>query len=216
MRLYNRLMADVLRGGEGYLHMPTQGWAQALTTQRTAGTLQNTFTTAKSVINAQDLYPFYSNYFQLGTKLRIRVNGAISNIVTTPGTIVFQVLLGSVIAWSSGNVQLNATAHTLMPFQLDIDLTCQLTNTASAGAVAKLMGQGRLTGIMFTLTAGQTDSAQGDQTIMVPHSTPALGTAFDSTVSQQLDFWAGFSISNAGNGIRVDQLEYESWNMPAS
>jgi hypothetical protein len=196
--------------------MPTQGWNQLLVSQRTAGTLFTTFTTAKTVINQQDLYGFYANYFQVGSKLRVRVSGAVSNIVTTPGTITFQVMLGSVVAWTSGAVQLNATAHTTLPFRLDIDLTCQLTNTTVGGAVAKLFGTGLLNGVMFTKTAAQTDGANTETSIMVPVSAPALGTAFDSTVSQILDFWAGFSISNAGNGIRIDQYDVEALNMPAS
>jgi len=196
--------------------MPTQGWNQTLVTQRTAGTLFNTYTTAKTVINQQDLYGFYANYFQLGSKLRLRVGGAVSNIVTTPGTMVFQVMLGSVVAWSSGNIQLNATAHTTLPFRLDIDLTCQLTNTAVGGAVAKLFGIGLLNGVMFTKTAAQTDGANTETSIVVPVSIPALGTAFDSTISQILDFWVGFSISNSGNGVRIDQYDVEALSMPAS
>lgn len=209
-------IVDRLAPANDRLFMPTQGWNQTLVTQRTAGTSFGTFTTAKTVINQQDLYGFYANYFQLGSKLRVTVDGAISNIVTTPGTIVFQVMLGSVIAWSSGNIQLNATAHTNLPFRLAINLTCQLTNTAVGGAVAKLMGQGVLTGVMFTKTAGQTDGANTESVITVPVTAPALGTAFDSTVSQILDFWVGFSISNSGNTIRIDQYDVEALNMPAS
>lgn len=196
--------------------MPTQGWNQTLVTQRTAGLLFNTYTTAKTVINQQDLYGFYSNYFQVGSKLRIRVGMSISNIVTTPGTVTFQVMLGSVAVWSSGAVQLNATAHTTLPAVLDVDLTCQLTNTTVGGAVAKFMGIGRLQGSMFTKTAGQVDGVNSETVMTVPVTGPALGTAFDSTVSQGLDFWAGFSISNAGNGIRIDQYDVEAMNMPAS
>lgn len=208
--------SDRFTEGRDLCFMPTQGWNQTLVTQRTAGTLFNTYTTAKTVINQQDLYGFYANYFQLGSKLRVRVAGAISNIVTTPGTITFQVMLGSIVAWSSGAVQLNATAHTTLPFVLEIDLTCQLTNTAVGGAVAKFMGIGRLTGVMFTKTAGQTDGANTETMIVVPVTAPALGTAFDSTISQILDFWVGFSISNAGNGVRIDQYDVEALNMPAS
>lgn len=196
--------------------MPTQGWNQTLVTQRTAGTQFGSFTTAKTVINQQDLYGFYANYFQLGSKLRVRAQMSISNIVTTPGTIAFQVMLGSIIVWTSGAVQLNATAHTLLPAFLEVDLTCQLTNTALGGAVAKLFGVGRLQGVMFTKTAAQTDGANTETAMLVPVTTPALGTAFDSTISQSLDFWAGFSISNAGNVVRVDQYEVEALNMPAS
>lgn len=189
--------------------MPQQGWSQGVVAQRAAGTLFNTFTAAKTVINQQDLYPTWPNFWQIGQKCRITVHMAISNIVTTPGTIVFQAMLDTVVVWSSGNIQLNATAHTLLPAKLVIDLTCQLANTGVGGAVAKLMGQGVLTGVMFTKTAGQVDGVNSETVINVPVTTPALGTAFDGTLSHNLDFWAGFSISNAGNGIQVAQYDVE-------
>ncbi len=192
--------------------MPNQAWNQAVVTQEAAGAAYATYTTAKTVINQQDLYSFYPNFFKLGTKLRITVHMAISNIVTTPGTVTFQVMLGSVVAFTTGAVQLNATAHTLLPAKLVIDLTCQLTNTTVGGAVAKLMGQAVLTGVMFTKTAGQTDGANTETVINLPATSPALGTAFDSTISQILDFWAGFSISAGGNGIQVAQYDVEILN----
>jgi len=194
--------------------MPTQGWNQTLVTQRTAGTVFDTYTTAKTVINQQDLYGFYANYFQLGSKLRIKVRGAESHIVTTPGTITFQVMLGSIAVWSSGAVQMDTTADTLSPFSLDIDLTCQLTNTGVGGAIAKFMGIGTLIGQFAK--ASVAEDANGDRTLLVPTTAPVLGTAFDSTVSQILDFWVGFSISNAANEVRIDQYDVEALNMPAS
>lgn len=194
--------------------MPTQGWNQTLVTQRTAGTVFDTYTTAKTVINQQDLYGFYANYFQLGSKLRIRVHGATSHIVTTPGTITFQVMLGTIAVWSSGAIQQNTTANTLQPFSLAIDLTCQLTNTGVGGAIAKFMGQGILIGPFAK--AAVAEDANADRVILVPDAAPALGTAFDSTISQILDFWVGFSISDAANEIRIDQYDVEALNMPAS
>lgn len=192
--------------------MPNQGWSQLVVSQDAAGALYNTYTTAKTVINQNCLYGFYANFFRPGTKLRITAHMAVSNIVTTPGTITFQVMLGSVVVWTSGAIQLNATAHTLLPAKLVVDLTCQLENTTVGGAVAKFMGQGVLAGVMFTKTAGQTDGANTETIINVPVTAPALGTAFDSTISQNLDFWAGFSISNAGNGIQVAQYDVEILN----
>lgn len=199
----------------GLLYSPMQGWNQTLVTQRTAGTLFTTYTTAKTVINQQDLYGFYPNYFQVGSKLRVTVCGALSNIVTTPGTVTFQVMLGSVIVWTSGAVQLNATAHTLLPFKLEVDLTCQVTNTTVGGAVAKMFGLGVLYGKMFTVTAAQTDATNTLGAFLVPATAPVLGTAFDSTVSQTIDFWTGFSIANAGNGVRIDQYDVEAHSSPA-
>jgi hypothetical protein len=183
--------------------MPKQAWAQGLAAQRGQGTLFNTYTTAKTVINQEALYPIGANALALGDSFHVSVKGGISNIVTTPGTITFQIMFGSIVVWSSGAIQLNATAHTTLPFSLEVDLVVQLLNTTVGGAIAKMMGIGVLTGVMFTKTAGQTDGANSESVITVPVTAPALGAAFDSTIGQTMDFWAGFSISNAGNGIQV-------------
>lgn len=201
--------------------MPEQHWEEAVISQEVAGAAYATYTTAKSIINQQDLFPLYGGFFRLGRKLRVTAHMGLSNIVTTPGTVTFQVMLGTIVAWTSGAIQLNATAHTLLPCKLVVDLTCQLTNTTVNGAIAKLMGQGVLTGVMFTKTIAATDSwgrisaadnAVSDVTINVPVTSPALGAAFDSTISQTLDFWVGFSISNSGNGVQIAQYDVEILN----
>ena len=51
-------------------------YAQVLASQKAAGTLFNTYTTAKSVINVSELVPLPGNYLQQGSKLRVRVFGA--------------------------------------------------------------------------------------------------------------------------------------------
>lgn len=192
--------------------MSLQSWQETLVSQQAAGTLFNTYTTSKTVINAQALVVLPAGFWYVGRRLRIQVVGAISNIVTTPGTITFEVKLGptaNIVVFTSGAVQLNATAHTTLPFWLEIELTCR---AVGATTVANLMGQATAIGKMFTSTAGQVDDAQGMQTLLVPATAPAVGTGFDSTTASILDFWAGFSISNAGNGIQVQQYTVESLN----
>lgn len=189
--------------------MSNQTWQETLVVQQAAGTLFNTYTTAKSVINPQALVTLPANYLAIGRKLRITLKGGISNIVTTPGTMNFQVKFGSVAVFDSGAVQLNATAHTTLPFWLEIELICRAIGSSTS---ANMYGMGQLNGRMFTLTAGQTDDAQGMQTIVVPQTAPAVGTGFDSTVANIVDIWAGFSISNAGNGIQIQSYTLESLN----
>lgn len=189
--------------------MSVQSWQETLVTQQSAGTLFNTYTTAKSVINPQALYTLPAGFWSIGKMLRVAVAGAVSNIVTTPGLMNFQVKVGSVAAFDTGNIQLNATAHTTLPFWLDILLTCR---SVGSGTSATLMGLAQATGQMFTRTAGQTDDAQGMQTILAPQTAPAAGTGFDSTVANILDFWTGFTISNAGNGVQIHQYKVVSLN----
>jgi hypothetical protein len=184
--------------------MSLQSYNETLITQPDVGTLFATYTTAKSVLNTDALYTLPANFFRIGRKLRVRVQGAVSNIVTTPGLMNFQVKIGSVAAFDTGNIQLNATAHTTIPFWLDIDLTCR---AIGSGTAANVMGLALLVGKMFTLTAGQSDDVQSHMPIVCPVGVPAVGTGFDSTVANIVDFWVGFTISNAGNGVQIHQYE---------
>ncbi len=184
-------------------------YSNILTTQTAVGTLFNTYTTAKTVINATNLVQLPPNYLYIGKKLRVTVKGGLSNIVTTPGTVTFQIMMGSIVAWTSGAIQLNATAHTLLPFTLVVDLRC---DSIGSGTAAKFLGMGVLSGIQFTLTAGQTDAANTAGAFQVPATAPAVGTGFDSTIANLLDFWVGFSISNAGNGVQLYDYTVEELN----
>jgi hypothetical protein len=183
------------------------GYPQILKTMHAAGTAFNTFTTAKSVINAQGLLDIPRNFLQVGDIIRIVVKGSISNIVTTPGLIDFQVKMGSVVAFDTGNIQLNATAHTTLPFELEIELTLRIEGPGAT--LAQFIGQAIARGVMFTRTAAQVDGPNTETVIHAPATAPALGTAFDSTVLNTLDFWAGFTISNVGNQIKIEQYRVE-------
>ena len=189
--------------------MSLQTWEEVISVQVAAGTSFGSFTTAKTVINPQALTVLPAGFFTIGKKVRIKVNGGIGTLVTTPGTITFQVMIGSVIAFTTGAIQLNATAHTNLPFRLDIDLVCR---AVGSGTSANLMGQALATGVMFTRTAGQTDNANIGSGLLVPITAPAVGTGFDSTIANILDFYAGFSISNAANTVKIEQYEVESVN----
>lgn len=189
--------------------MAIQGWVDALSVQESAGTSFGSFTTAKTVIPATALKIIRANELRIGSAFKIEVRGAISNIVTTPGTIVFQTMVGSVIAFTTGVIQLNATAHTLLPFRLDIDLTCR---AIGSGTSALFMGQGEIAGKMFTRTAGTTDDGNNDTILMCPATTPAVGTGFDSTIDNILDLFAGFSINDAGNVVKIEQYRVLRYN----
>lgn len=172
---------------------------QTIASQKAAGTLFNTYTTAKSVINVTETVPIVGNYMQAGRRFRIHAYGGLSNIVTTPGTVTFQVNMGSIAVFSSGAIQMSTTANVLVPWWLDIEMRLDI---AGNGTNAKFMGGGLLCGLNFTIGAGANPTVT-DTAITVPVTSPADGTGFDSTVSQTLDFFVGFSISNAGNGVQV-------------
>ena len=168
---------------------------QCLTTQKKAGTLYNTFTTDKSVINPEDVIGPSYNYFDIGTKFKIHVGGGLSNRASTPGTFRFRMMFGSVIVFSTGDLSFNANARTLLPFSLDIDLTVRATGS---GTNANMMGMGRFGGIHLTNTDGL---------IQVPVTAPAVSAGFDSGPSALFDLYCGFSTSDAGNGVQVQEYD---------
>lgn len=183
-------------------------WAGALGSQRAFGSLLASFTTAKSILNPQAVKVTEPAFWYPGKMLHLLAAGALSNIATTPGTINFQVKVGPqggtlITALDSGAIQLNATAHTTKPFWIEALLTC---DSDGSGTNAKLRGVFKLNGTMFTKTAGQVDGVNGEVTIVAPTGTPVSGTGFDSTIQNVLDLWAGFSISDPGNGVRIDQF----------
>lgn len=186
------------------------GYVECVAVASASSALFTTYTTSKTVIDASGLWDMPRQYMRVGRKGRLRVAGAISNIVTTPGTITFELKIGTVVAWTSGAIQLNASAHTTLPFFLDMAFTCQVF--AMGAAATKILGIGSIEGLMFTRTAGQTDDAQGMQGIVVPQTNPAQGTGFDGNAQNTTDLWAGFSISNAGNGVRTDEYSVEFLN----
>jgi hypothetical protein len=186
-----------------------QSWKECVAYQRAAGTLFNTYTVAKSVINADALWDMPRNWMQVGRQLELVVTGAVSSLVTTPGLMNFQLKIGGVAAFDTGNIQLNATAHVTLPFMLYALLTCR---SIGAGAAATLIGLSDVTGRMFTLTAGQVDDAQGMQSVLAPAIAPAVGTGFDSTIANLVDFWVGFTISNAANGVQIHQYSLTAVN----
>lgn len=177
----------------------TPFFSQVLTSQRAAGTLFNTFTTAKSVINATELVTLPANYLIIGSKFRVTAWGGLSNIVTTPGTVTFQIMMGTIVAFTSGAIQMTTTANTLSPFRLEATLR---VDSIGSGTAAKLIGPCHVGALNLTIGSGANPTVT-DTYIVVPVTAPAVGTGFDSTVQNILDFWVGFSISNSGNGVQI-------------
>ncbi len=173
-----------------------------------------TFTTAKTVLPTNALCVLPPGYWVVGRCLEVDVWGLLANIVTTPGTVTFQIMLGAIVVFTSGAVQMNATAHTANPFWFHALLTCRAVGATTS---ASFMGQSYLIGKQFTPTATTTDANRGaasettDAVMMGPETTPTVGTGFDSTAATTLDFWVGFSSSNSGNNVTVQGYKAISW-----
>ena len=190
-----------------------QGYNQTIACIRKQGVLYNTYTTSKSmltsataVVDVSDQVPNLSaGFFYPGKKMKIRFVAGISNRVTGPDTFTIEVKVGAVVAFTTGVITLTTTVHTTIPLWGDIDLTC---DTAGSGTLAKLRGQARLSGQMIQQGGtAAADSTTLSNTILMPNAAPVLGTGFDSSIVNTLDFWVAQSFSGAGNGFQL--WEYE-------
>lgn len=194
-----------------------QTFYQAVSHIGAAGTLYNTYTTAKSVLTSATstaasagFVKLPANFFQLGTMLEIDIWGAISNRVTGPDTFTVQVMLGAVIAFTTGTINLTTTAHTTIPVRGSICLTCR---SIGNGTLATLVGQSEWRGQMIAMASGLADGAANTGWAMAPNTAPAVGTGFDSTVDNTLDLFVAQSVSNAGNGFQLHQYIVRSPNV---
>ncbi|RJP48702.1 MAG: hypothetical protein C4586_08255 [Anaerolineaceae bacterium] len=183
--------------------MAKREWMETLIVGQADGTAYGASVTPTSIIPAAAVITLPANYFEIGKKLRIKVGGRISNIVTTPGTLTLDVRLGAVIAFTTQAIQLNATAKTNVSFLAEFELTCR---AIGSGTSANLMGMGCIT------SESVSAAATGAVTVVAPASAPAVGTGFDSTAAQALNVFGTWSINDAGNTLTVHTYEVVALN----
>lgn len=180
-------------------------YMECLATAQTAGTALSTFTTSASLLPSQALHtlpPDWSNY--PGRALLIKAAGSISNVVTTSPTFTFNVVFNPsaspVTVFTTGALTTSTTAHTTVPWWLEIMLTVR-----AVGGSANLMGQATVTSRAFIAASAADSTAVGFPTLLAPATTPAVGSNYSSTASQQVDLQAACQTSNAGNAIQLHQ-----------
>lgn len=196
--------------------MASQSWGQLISTIPVPGTLYNTYTAAKSMLTSATateasagLVVLPPGFFHREGVLKLDIVAGISNRVTGPDTFTVQVMVGAVIAFTTGAITLTTTAHTIIPLVGEIILTCE---KEGSGTLCQLRGVSRWSGQMIQQggTAGA-DSATLSNTIVMPNTASALGTGFDGTIANNLDLWVAQSVSNAGNGFQLQQYRVTSW-----
>lgn len=184
--------------------MSMQGWQQLLVSAQADGS-PLTNTTPTSIIPAAAKYTLPANTFQIGTVLRATVCGRISNLNPTPGNFTFDLRLGAVVAANGGAISLNtAQASVNVTFEAVCTATCRAIGQSTS---ANLMFQWKITSSAFSLLA-----TAATATVYGPATAPAVGTGFDSTVTQAVDIFGTFSVNNAANTITVHQYLLELLN----
>ena len=148
--------------------------------------------------------PIPGNYWQIGRTWRITASGRISCVVTTPGTARFDLRMGAVTAWDSLAIPLNIVAKTNVMWRLNVDLVCRSVGPSTS---ATLFGTGVfLSEANLNTAVPSTGPGPGGQ--MVPYNTaPVVGTGFDSTISNQMDF--RFTQTVATGSLTLHQFTIE-------
>lgn len=187
--------------------MAKREWQETLIVGQADGAAYGTSVTPTSIIPAAAVLTLPANFFEIGKKLRIRIGGRISNIITTPGTLTLDVRLGAVVAFNGGAMQLNAVAKTNVSWLAEFELTCR---AIGSGTNANLMGMGKFTS--ESVVGSALPAAGGNGTFVLPASAPAVGTGFDSTAAQAVNVFGTWSVNDAGNTLTVHTYEVVALN----
>lgn len=184
--------------------MSLQRWQECLIASSIDGTTL-TAAAAATAIPAAAKFTLPANFFEVGKQLRVRASGRISSLITTPGTARFDIRFGGTVVFDSLAILLDTVAaHVTVGWTLEITLTCRVI-----GAAASLLGQGTWTcedilGVPATAPKGVLSA------ILPWNSAPAVGTTFDSAVSQQVDMF--FTQTVATGSLTVHQYALDSLN----
>src|SRR5882672_6588459 len=118
--------------------MSFQTWQETLITNAgVSGTAITNSTTQASIIPPASKLLLPANYFQIGRQLKIVAQGQISNVVTTPGTLLFQVLFGATAVFNSGvaSIPLNIVAKTNVTWWLEILMECRSIGASTSATM---------------------------------------------------------------------------------
>jgi len=185
--------------------MPIPGYMETIATSQVDGPALASFTTAVSCLPTPARHTIAPDDWYLGKRLWISAQGRIGNVVTAAPTFTFQFMLGptsNIIAFTTGAILCSTTAHTTLPFWLDIMLTCR---AMGSGTSANLIGQARAMSRAFVDVSGADVTTIGHPDLLVPETNPAVGTGFDSNVANIADLFVACSASNAANTVQVTQ-----------
>jgi hypothetical protein len=188
-----------------------QSWQETLIQANTDGSALSASTSATSLLPAAAKFTMPANFLRVGSVLRVRFAGRLSNLVTTPGTLTIELRMGptsTIAAFSSGAMQMSSTAHSNVPIVGEIMLTCRAIGNSTS---ANFMGQGWALSQALSLTA-VADSTTTPAHLLMPNTAPAVGTGFDSTVANVVDLYGTFSVNSASNSITIHQYTLEAVN----
>jgi len=127
-----------------------------------------------------------------GQHLKVYAAGRLSTPASTQGNLTFTLKVGSVNACVSPTFTSQAS-QTTITWELDWDFTVR---AVGSGTTTTLMHTGKFVSALVSAT---------NLMNIIPATAPAVGTGFDSTVSNTVDLQVTWSNNTAGNTITLHQ-----------
>lgn len=183
--------------------MSSNSWWQTLTTAQTAGSAQ-TAAAAASCLPPAARFTFPASLLKIGDEFRITASGIISCAVTTPGTARFDVRVGSSVVFDSQAMNLNIVAQTSVPWWFDCKLTCRSIGNSTN---ATLIGQG-VWASPAIIAAAAPASGGSTQFVLPVSGGVVVGSGFDSTVSNVMDFFFTQTVATGSMTLQTFNLSY--------
>jgi hypothetical protein len=146
-----------------------------------------------------------NNYWFIGKSWLVKMAGRISCVVTTPGTARLDFRTGpsgTIVAFDSGALNLNIVAKVTVPWFFECLLTCRAVGN---GTATNLFGQGKFTS--EAVVGSPLPTVGGNGVLNCPVGTPAVGTGFDNTAANAVDWF--FTQTVATGSFTMHQ--YEIW-----
>jgi hypothetical protein len=187
--------------------MSAQSWQETLVTAQVAGPTLSSFTTAATILPSQAIYTLPANYFdKIGKMLKMKAWGQMSSF--TSGTFTFSATMGTlaspITVWAPGAIT-TVVSLTNQTWELEVDM---VVRSVGSGTAATILGVGRITSSILT---GGTTGAQA-MSWLLPSTAPAVGTGFDSTITNVVNLFCACSVSNGSNAITLMAYKLESLN----
>ncbi len=145
-----------------------------------------------------------AGYWQIGRIWRVTITGRISVVITTPGTLRWDIRLGGVVAADTLAVLGNIVAKTNVPFILQGWLTCR---AVGSGTSANLMNQWLLATEASILSPLQVTGPGPGANPLPWNTAPVVGTGFNSQSALTLDVF--FTQTVATGSMTVHQCLIE-------
>lgn len=172
-------------------------YSGTLVTAQANGSALSGSTSATSLLPTQAVYTIPAAGFDyIGQQLKVRAQGIITTAASSPGTLTLSLYLAGA-TWCASQAMSLATSLTNSTWEVEFLVTIRALGT---GTSANAMFIGKAFGIT---------SATGF--VMIPATSPAVSSGFNSQQANTLDFFATFS-SSATNAMTLEQYEVMSPN----